>query len=121
MSICFVYLNLYYEAMEGVLLVGVLDERFAELPENLTIEQLAEVLGVKRATAYQWLNRGVVPAYKLGGTWIIYRDEVREHLIKSRNIQAPTEAPTEAQDDAQADAPTHLSAEAVAELEQDPQ
>jgi excisionase family DNA binding protein len=103
--------------MEGVLLVGVLEERFAELPENLTIEQLAEVLGVKRATAYQWLNRGVVPAYKLGGTWIIYRDEVREHLIKSRNIQIPTEAP----DDAQADAPTHLSTEAVAELEQDPQ
>jgi excisionase family DNA binding protein len=108
---------MYYEAMEGVLLVGVLEERFAELPENLTIEQLAEVLGVKRATAYQWLNRGVVPAYKLGGTWIIYRDEVREHLIKSRNIQAPTEASDEAPDDA----PTHLSAEAVAELEQDPQ
>lgn len=82
---------MYYEAMEGVQLVGVLDERFAELPENLTIEQLAEVLGVKRATAYQWLNRGVVPGYKLGGTWVIYRDEVRDHLKKSRNIPSQTE------------------------------
>ena len=107
---------MYYEAMEGVLLVGVLDERFAELPENLTIEQLAEVLGVKRATAYQWLNRGVVPAYKLGGTWIIYRDEVREHLIKSRNIQTPAEASSIAPGDAAADA-----ADVAGEVGQDPQ
>lgn len=82
---------MYYGVMEGVQLVGLLDDRFAELPENLTIEQLAEVLGVKRPTAYQWLNRGVVPAYKLGGTWIIDRDEVREHLLKARNIPASTE------------------------------
>lgn len=82
---------MYSRVMEGVELVGVLDDRFAELPANLTIEQLAEVLGVKRATAYQWLSRGVVPAYKLGGTWIIYRDEVRDHLRQSRNIPAPPE------------------------------
>ena len=99
--------------MEGVQLVGVLDDRFAELPENLTIEQLADVLGVKRATAYQWLNRGVVPAYKLGGTWIIFRDEVREHLSNSRNIQSPSEASTEAQAEVPEKAPT--------EPEQDPQ
>ena len=115
---------MYYEAMEGVLLVGVLEERFAELPENLTIEQLAEVLGVKRATAYQWLNRGVVPAYKLGGTWIIYRDEVREHLIKSRNIQTPAAAPTEAPAEASSVAPGDVAADAadaVGEVGQDPQ
>ena len=111
---------MYYEAMEGVLLVGVLEERFAELPENLTIEQLAEVLGVKRATAYQWLNRGVVPAYKLGGTWIIYRDEVREHLIKSRNIQTPTEAPSEASSIAPGDAAAD-AADVAGEVGQDPQ
>ena len=99
--------------MEGVQLVGVLDDRFAELPENLTIEQLADVLGVKRATAYQWLNRGVVPAYKLGGTWIIFRDEVREHLSNSRNIQSPSEAPAEEQAEVPAKAPI--------EPEQDPQ
>lgn len=76
-------------------LVGLLDDRFAELPTNLSIEQLAAALGVKRPTAYQWLNRGVVPAYKLGGTWIIDRDEVRDHLRKARNIPAPPEQTNE--------------------------
>lgn len=83
-------------AREGMQLVGLLDDRFAELPTNLSIEQLSAALGVKRPTAYQWLNRGVVPAYKLGGTWIIDRDEVRGHLLKARNIPAPaTQQPGE--------------------------
>ncbi|MUK01615.1 helix-turn-helix domain-containing protein [Vibrio cholerae] len=111
--------------MEGVQLVGVLDDRFAELPENLTIEQLADVLGVKRATAYQWLNRGVVPAYKLGGTWIIFRDEVRDHLVKSRNVQSAPDVSTEIPADKSAQSTAESAADepvkAPSEPEHDPQ
>ncbi|SDI70396.1 DNA binding domain-containing protein, excisionase family [Arthrobacter subterraneus] len=81
-------------SMEGDQLVGVLEERFAEYPEHLTLEHLAEILGVKRPTAYQWVRNGVIPAYKVGGAWIIYRDEVLEHLRQSRNIPAPPDPDT---------------------------
>lgn len=75
--------------MEGEELVGVLEERFAEYPEHLTPEHLAEILGVRRPTAYQWIRNGVIPAYKVGGSWIIFRDEVMDHLRQSRNIPSP--------------------------------
>jgi excisionase family DNA binding protein len=63
-----------------------LDELFDRYPEHLTVPQLAEVLGVKRTTAYKWLQTGVVPAYKLGGAWVILRDEVRDLLASGRNM-----------------------------------
>jgi excisionase family DNA binding protein len=67
-----------------------LDELFDRYPEHLTVVQLAEVLGVKRTTAYKWLQTGVVPAYKLGGAWVILRDEVRDLLASGRNMPPDT-------------------------------
>jgi excisionase family DNA binding protein len=67
-----------------------LDELFARLPERLSVEQLATALGVKAPTAYRWLQEGLVPAYRIGGggrpSWLILRDEVRDHLKSLRNI-----------------------------------
>ena len=71
-----------------------LDDLFAPYPERLTVEQLAELLGVKLTTAYTWLQKGVVPAYKVGHTWVILRDEVRDHLEARRNISAPPDTRT---------------------------
>ena len=62
-----------------------LDELFDRYPEHLTVPELAEVLGVKRTTAYRWLQTGVVPAYKVGGAWVILRDEVRDWVAAGRN------------------------------------
>ncbi|MGL5858159.1 MAG: helix-turn-helix domain-containing protein [Angustibacter sp.] len=62
-----------------------LDDLFAPYPEHLTVEQLAELLGVTRLTAYRWLTRGVVPGYKVGRAWLILRDEVRDHLAQNTN------------------------------------
>src|SRR4051794_41933382 len=67
-----------------------LDELFARYPEHLSVVQLAEVLGVKRTTAYKWLQSGVVPAYKLGGAWVILRDEVRDLLASGHNMPPDT-------------------------------
>lgn len=62
-----------------------LDELFEGLPRHLTVEELASVLGVGKQTAYNWLSRGLVPGYKVAGTWVIVRDEVRDHLVAHRN------------------------------------
>jgi len=62
-----------------------LDELFAPYPDHLSVEELAEILGVTRLTAYRWLQRGLVPGYKVGASWVILRDEVRDHLATQRN------------------------------------
>ena len=62
-----------------------LDDLFAPYPDHLTVEQLAEVLGVTKLTAYRWLQRGIVPGYKVDRAWLILRDEVRDHLAAGRN------------------------------------
>ncbi len=35
-------------------------------PEYLTIDEVAERLKVSRRTVYRWIERGELPAYKLG-------------------------------------------------------
>ena len=58
-----------------------LDRLFASLPERLSIDQLTDLLGLSaRSVTYKWLREGNVPAMKIGGTWLILRDDVREHL-----------------------------------------
>lgn len=68
-----------------------LDDLFAPYPERLSVDQLAEVLGVQKLTAYRWLQRGVVPGYKMADrAWLILRDEVRDHLAaRSNNAESP--------------------------------
>lgn len=61
-----------------------LEEIFAAYPSTLSIEQLAEVLGVEPVTVYRWLRKGALPGYKIGNTWVIYRDEVRDFMAEER-------------------------------------
>lgn len=62
-----------------------LDDVFADYPVHLSVGQLAELLGIQKSTAYKWLNQGRIPAYKIGGAWVILRDEVKDALISSRH------------------------------------
>jgi excisionase family DNA binding protein len=63
-----------------------LDDLFAPYSANMTVAQLGEVLGIGRATTYKWLNAGEIPAYRVGGSWVILRDEVKEFIAAGRNI-----------------------------------
>ncbi|MGN7704974.1 helix-turn-helix domain-containing protein [Cellulosimicrobium composti] len=60
------------------------DELFEGLPKHLSVEQLADVLGVTRNTAYRYLKGGQIPAYRVGTSWVILRDEVKDLLVRSR-------------------------------------
>ena len=65
--------------------VSRLDDLFAHYTDHLTVEQLAEVLGVTKLTAYRWLQRGIVPGYKVDRAWLILRDEVIDYLAAGLN------------------------------------
>lgn len=68
-----------------------LDDLFAPYPPHLSVDQLAAVLGVKAQTAYKWLQTGLVPGYKVGGAWVVLRDEIRDHLATQRNVPVDTD------------------------------
>jgi len=70
-----------------------LDDLFADYPEQLNVQQVSEVLGIQRSTVYKWLKEGTIPAYQVGATWVILRDEVKEAVARGRNLQLPGEEP----------------------------
>jgi excisionase family DNA binding protein len=70
-----------------------LDELFEPYPEHLTVPELAKVLGVRPSTAYRWLQTGIVPGYKVGTTWVILRDEVRDLVASGRNLPGDPQPP----------------------------
>lgn len=57
--------------------------------ELLTIEELCEVLQIGRNTAYQLLNSGFVPAFRIGPRWKIPKNSVQEVLQTKRAFPAP--------------------------------
>ncbi|NMR32477.1 helix-turn-helix domain-containing protein [Arthrobacter sp. SF27] len=67
-----------------------IDELFEGLPTHLTVDQLAAILGNNRVTVYRWLQSGELPGIKLGKTWIILRDEVRDYLMSKHNQTRPS-------------------------------
>ena len=70
-----------------IVVSDALDKLFEGLPERLTVDQLAQVLGLgDRTITYRWLRDGIVPAIKLGKTWLILRDDVKEHLRSQYNV-----------------------------------
>ena len=84
-------------------IVTRVDDLFDRFPEHLSVDELAQVLGVTRNTAYKWLQQGDVPAYQLGGTeggravWVILRDEVKDWFVQHHNQDQDTQADTSEQ------------------------
>ena len=50
--------------------------------ELLTVD---EVLRVKKATATDYMRRGVIPAFKPGRTWYSLRPRLNDHLESALN------------------------------------
>jgi excisionase family DNA binding protein len=49
----------------------------SSVPERwLSVDELAEYLGIKRDTVYKWIDRRGLPAHKAGRLWKFRRDEV---------------------------------------------
>jgi len=63
-----------------------LDELFDDLPKRLSVPEVAELLAITKKGVYQWIHQGVIPAYKLGASWIILRDELRDAIASGSNL-----------------------------------
>ncbi len=68
------------------------DEMFSELPNLLRVSQVAQLLGKTSQGVLRWINTGVLPAYKLGDTWFILRDDLRDAMFVGGNLY-PKDSP----------------------------
>lgn len=44
----------------------------------LSVEEIAEHLGVSKESIYRWLERGKIPAHRVGKQWRFQTEEVNE-------------------------------------------
>ncbi len=69
------------------LVTSGLDALFEGRKETLTVPEVAEMLNITKPGVYKWLKDGVIPGYKLGSTWFILRDELKEALGAGANAR----------------------------------
>ena len=68
------------------LVTSRLDELFDRLPNRLGVQEVAELLDMTTQGVYKWIHSGTIPAYKLGSTWIILRDDLRDTIASGSNL-----------------------------------
>lgn len=57
--------------------------------ETLTVDELADKLGVSRNTAYLAVRTGQVPAIKVGQRWLVLREPL-ERMLRGERKAAPS-------------------------------
>lgn len=57
-----------------------------DLPDILTVEEIASYLKVTERSIYGLLSKGEIPAFKVGGSWRFKREEI-EGWIKKNTIK----------------------------------
>ena len=62
------------------LVTDALDALFEGLAPRLEVGEVAELLGMTKQGVYNWLRDGVIPGYKLGNSWFILRDDLKEAM-----------------------------------------
>jgi len=62
-----------------------LDSLFADRPETLSVDEVALLLNISRQNTHSWLRDGVIPGYKIGNTWRVIRDELKETMRLGAN------------------------------------
>ena len=62
--------------MDGSFTEVKMDDRW------LSVDEIAEYLGIKRDTVYRWIDRRNMPAHKVGRLWKFRKDEVDRWVRK---------------------------------------
>lgn len=55
-----------------------------EMNTLLTVDELAEYLGLKKQTIYNWLHQGKISGIKIGKVWRFEKDEIDKWLKNCR-------------------------------------
>jgi excisionase family DNA binding protein len=59
---------------------------FDGLPVLISVVTAADVLGISRASAYRYIDRGLLPVKRLGGRIYVVRDRLREMVENEEGI-----------------------------------
>jgi excisionase family DNA binding protein len=51
---------------------------FEGLPVLITVPTAARLLGISRASAYRYVELGIIPSKRMGGRIYVLRDQLRE-------------------------------------------
>ena len=63
-----------------------------QVPEIMTIEEVAQYLRVSERTIYEWAQKGDIPSGKLGATWRFMRADIDAWVtrrLRERQLQIP--------------------------------
>ena len=55
----------------------------------LSVEEVAQYLGINKGTLYKWITRKSIPAHKAGRLWKFKKDEVDEWVKASSASKKP--------------------------------
>lgn len=55
-----------------------------EIQTLLTVDELADYLGLKKQTIYNWLNKGKISGIKIGKVWRFDKSEIDAWLKECR-------------------------------------
>jgi excisionase family DNA binding protein len=64
----------------------------------LSVEQIAEYLGVSKDTVYTWITAKAMPAHRLGRLWKFKKEEV-DGWVKSGGAAGRTDVDTKSEED----------------------
>jgi excisionase family DNA binding protein len=55
--------------------------------EWLTAKEVAAHLRVSRITIWRWCNLGVIPAFRIGHSWRIRREDLQNFIASGRQLE----------------------------------
>lgn len=61
-------------------------ENFEDYPDLLTIDDVREMLGIGRNTAYALCKNNIIPCRKIGNKWRIAKSSVLQYLTQTDPI-----------------------------------
>jgi excisionase family DNA binding protein len=59
----------------------------------LSVEEIAEHLGISKETIYRWLEKGKIPAHRVGKLWKFRPSEVDEWVLNGNAADSEQEKP----------------------------
>lgn len=69
--------------------MSALDDLFKDLPMRLDADQAAEVIGITGSTIRRLIadksDPDPLPAYRVGRSWMVLRDDFKEWLLRHRS------------------------------------
>ena len=57
----------------------------------LSVEEVAQYLGINKGTLYKWVTRKDIPAHKIGRLWKFKKDEVDDWVVSGKTSSRNSE------------------------------